>query len=64
MKENESEMNVRFRIGDRIKELRLEQRLSLQALADMTNVTKANLSKIENGKCSAGIDVLDRIARP
>ena len=49
-------------IGKRIAELRAEKKLSLQELSDKSGVTKANISRIENGKYNAGIDVLTKLA--
>lgn len=49
-------------IGKRIAELRAEKKLSLQELSDKSGVTKANISRIENGKYNVGIDVLTKLA--
>ena len=52
----------RLIMGQRIRELRTEQGLTLQQLADYAGVTRANLSNIEGGRYSVGLDVLNRIA--
>lgn len=52
----------RLLMGQRIRELRTEQGLTLQQLADYAGVTRANLSNIEGGRYSVGLDVLNRIA--
>lgn len=52
----------RLSMGQRIKGLRTEQGLTLQQLADYAGITRANLSNIEGGRYSVGLDVLNRIA--
>ena len=37
-------------IRERIKELRMNKGLSIQALADISDMDRASLSRIENGK--------------
>ena len=51
----------RIRIGQRIRELREEQGLTSTQLADMCGLTQSTISKIENGRWSASIDILSRI---
>lgn len=52
----------RRRIGKRIRELREEKGMSARELAFLCRVDPSNLSKIEQGKHAAGLDVLNRIA--
>lgn len=52
----------RKRIGARIKEIREEIKLEAKQLSMITGIDAANLSRIEQGKCSAGIDTLAKIA--
>lgn len=54
--------NERERIGRRIKELREEQKMDAKTLANKAGVTPANMSRIEQGKYSPGLDVICRIA--
>lgn len=54
--------NERIRIGRRIKELREAKRMEARDLALLTGIDAANLSRIEQGKYSTGIDILSRIA--
>lgn len=54
--------NERERIGLVIAKLRKEKGYSQQTLANMANVTQNNLTRIENGKYSPGLDVLVKIA--
>lgn len=52
----------RKRIGQRIREIREEKKLEAKHLALMTGITPANISRIEQGKHSVGIDILSKIA--
>jgi DNA-binding Xre family transcriptional regulator len=52
----------RVRIGKRIKELREAKKMDARDLALLTGIDAANLSRIEQGKYSTGIDILSRIA--
>lgn len=54
--------NERQRIGRRIKELREEQNIEANRLADTVGIDAANLCRIEQGKHSVGIDILSKIA--
>ena len=52
----------RERIGHRIRELREEQRLDAKTVAMKAGITPANMSRIEQGRYSPGLDILSRIA--
>ena len=52
----------RIRLGKRIKELREAKKMEARDLALLTGIDAANLSRIEQGKYSTGIDILSRIA--
>lgn len=52
----------RVRIGKRIRELRKEKNIEARMLAKIANIDAANLSRIEQGKYSVGIDILSRLA--
>ncbi|HZY17734.1 MAG TPA: XRE family transcriptional regulator [Ramlibacter sp.] len=54
-------MDLNGRIGQRIRELRAAQALSLDALADRSGVSRSNISLIERGESSATAVVLDKI---
>lgn len=51
----------RFRIGKRIRDLRENKRMEARDLALLTGIDAANLSRIEQGKYSTGVDILSRI---
>lgn len=52
----------RLRIGYRIKELRKESGMEAKELAQKIGIDAANLSRIEQGRFSVGIDILNKIA--
>ena len=51
----------RVRIGRRIRELRESKKMEARDLALLTGIDAANLSRIEQGKYSTGVDILSRI---
>ncbi len=51
----------RVRIGGKIREFREKKRMEARDLALLTGIDAANLSRIEQGKYSTGIDILSRI---
>lgn len=57
------ELEERVRIGARIRELRNEKNILQQDFADMCEISRSNLSKIESGKYGTSIDILARIAK-
>lgn len=52
----------RVRIGARIRELRKEKNIEAKTLAQIANIDAANLSRIEQGRYSVGLDILSKIA--
>ena len=60
--DNGNRQSERARIGKRIKELREAKRMEARDLALLTGIDAANLSRIEQGKYSTGLDILSRIA--
>ena len=53
---------VRARIGNRIKEIREERGIEARELARLIGIDASNLSRIENGRYSVGLDILSKIA--
>lgn len=51
----------RVRIGTRIRELRKEKNIEAKMLAQIANIDAANLSRIEQGRYSVGLDILSKI---
>lgn len=56
-----SRQDERIRIGRRIRELREAKKMEARDLALLTGIDAANLSRIEQGKYSTGVDILSRI---
>ena len=54
--------NHRLIIGTRIAELRKKKGLSQRALAELTGYNPSNIARIELGRYSVGLDVLQSIA--
>ena len=50
-------------IGSKIRKLREKQGMDAKALAILANIDAANLSRIEQGRYSVGLDILSRIAK-
>ena len=50
------------RIGERIRQLRNEQSLSITDLAERAGMKRPNLSRLEHGKHVPSLDTLDRLA--
>lgn len=55
-------MEERLRIGARIKELRQKQSVDAKTLAIRAGIDASNLSRIEQGHYSVGLDILTKIA--
>ena len=60
MKDGESNLNQR--IADRVRELRAKQRLSLDALANKSDVSRSMISLVERGEASPTAVVLEKLA--
>lgn len=52
----------RVRIGTRIRQIREERGIEARDLAKLAGIDAANLSRIENGKYSVGLDILSKVA--
>ena len=55
-------IDYRRHIGARIRELREEKGLTQEELATLAGILRTNLSRIEQGKYSTGLDILGAIA--
>ena len=56
------ERNLRQRVGDNIRRLRLKRGLSLQGLADLCDMEKSNLVPLEQGRINMTLDTIARVA--
>ncbi len=54
--------NYRFKLGDKIRQVREQRGYSQEQLADMMNINRSTISKIENGKFSITVDYLVRFS--
>ena len=52
----------RTRIGKKIRQIRKKKGVEAKDLARLTNIDAANLSRIEQGKYSVGLDILSKLA--
>lgn len=52
----------RTRIGKKIRSIRVEKNIEAKDLAKLAKIDAANLSRIEQGKYSVGLDILSKIA--
>lgn len=59
---DQDKMEERQRIGARIKELRQKQKIDARTLAVRAGIDASNLSRIEQGHYSVGLDILAKIA--
>jgi transcriptional regulator with XRE-family HTH domain len=60
---NMDETDSFLQIGDRIKSLRINQKRTLQEIADSSDLSKSMISKIENNKAVPSIAALVKIAK-
>lgn len=58
----EDSNSERVRIGEQIRALRTAKKMDSKRLAQLSGIDPANLCRIEQGKYSVGIDILNRIA--
>lgn len=52
----------RARIGERIRQIRVDRGLDAKDLAKLAGIDASNLCRIENGRYSVGLDILSKIA--
>ena len=54
--------NIKIRIGERIRELRIKKGFSQEKLALLSDLDRTYIPSIENGKRNISITVLERIS--
>ncbi len=54
--------DYRFKLGDKIRQVREQRGYSQEQLADMMGINRSTISKIENGKFSITVDYLVRFS--
>lgn len=56
-------MDVKLKIGQRIKELRKELQLSQESLAYKAEVDRTYVTDVENGRRNVSIEILERLIK-
>jgi transcriptional regulator with XRE-family HTH domain len=54
-------MNIQEKIGNRIRELRLQKKLSQEALANIAEVDRTYMTSVEKGRRNISIQSLEKI---
>lgn len=54
--------DYRLKLGDKIRQVREQKGYSQEQLADMMDINRSTISKIENGKFSITVDYLVRFS--
>jgi transcriptional regulator with XRE-family HTH domain len=54
-------MNIKEKIGDKVKVLRLEKDITIEYLANISDVDRNYISDIEKGKRNVSIEILEKI---
>lgn len=54
-------MNIKEKIGDKVKILRLEKGIAIEYLANISDVDRNYISDIEKGKRNVSIEILEKI---
>jgi len=54
-------MNIKLKIGQRIRELRKELQISQEALAYKAEVDRTYVTDVENGRRNVSIEILERL---
>jgi len=56
-------MDIKLKIGQRIKALRLEANLSQEALGLKAEVDRTYVTDVENGRRNVSVEILDRLIK-
>ncbi|MBU0489049.1 MAG: helix-turn-helix domain-containing protein [Bacteroidetes bacterium] len=56
-------MDIKKRIGLRIKELRLEKKISQEALANIAEIDRTYMTSVENGRRNIAVVNLEKIIK-
>jgi len=54
-------MDIKLKVGQRIKELRKQLELSQEALANEAEVDRTYMTDVENGRRNISVEVLEKI---
>ena len=56
-------MDIKLKIGERIKELRKELELSQESLAYKAEVDRTYVTDVENGRRNVSVEILERLIK-
>ena len=56
-------MDIKLKVGQRIKELRKELELSQEALAYKAEVDRTYVTDVENGRSNVSVEILERLIK-
>ena len=56
-------MDIKLKVGQRIKELRKKLELSQEGLANEAEVDRTYVTDVENGRRNVSIEILERLIR-
>jgi len=54
-------MDIKLKVGQRIKELRKKLQLSQEALANEAGVDRTYMTDVENGRRNVSVEILERV---
>ncbi|WP_276133270.1 helix-turn-helix domain-containing protein [Polluticoccus soli] len=54
-------MDIKGKVGQRVRELRHELRLSQEALANKAGVDRTYMTDVENGRRNISVEILEKI---
>ena len=54
-------MNIKDKVGQRIKELRLELGVSQEALGNKAGVDRTYVTDVENGRRNVSVEILEKL---
>lgn len=54
-------MDIKLKVGQRIKELRHRLKLSQEALANKADVDRTYMTDVENGRRNISVEILEKI---
>jgi transcriptional regulator with XRE-family HTH domain len=56
-------MDIKNKVGNRIKELRLSKKLSQEALANIAEIDRTYMTSVENGRRNISVVTLEKIIK-
>ena len=56
-------MDIKYKVGQRIKELRLELGISQEALGNKAGVDRTYVTDVENGRRNVSVEILEKLIK-